>query len=687
MNYLHPIYLIYSYQVGSRIDIARLLPVDPTEEDSEMLIEMLSDPPRYLERVAPVSTRIGDELVRGKNWTELMIKGYRIFTRIFSHISSYVSQTMEDMFKERGMIPFLSFGIDPDTLHRIIEMDYELNENTYGKLMNLYNNGIIAPCVNSPFHAILPMLKNDYDIRLLIRMSFLFYWSILNSYYEYILQVHNEKTFVVSFWLPEGGYNSKVLEILHQEFKAKCKQEKIKDGHLVLLMDNSQAIERDNDVLMKTWNIIAAPSNQKEFLSIVFKDRHFSDWVTFSNPSVKKLLDRTIAKMDSELNEQKINYGWAHFEDIAAMTYTVKAANNFEQKIIKLTELEYLPISPDSFVRRKLNKQFALSHRDPHMVTLKENTAWNDWHTENNISLGRWEGTLDSNAEYKLVDENHPYMRITKDGEIEEPGPQCWKLALNRAVDICSSLVKGDPEKLQGGMIGVLARLIPDKDTKVIHHNIEAFLVHYALIHWKEHFLQHGYTEPDITIEEIVNTHLLHGVKARFSVSKYTIAATAAQSYYFCLDAKKSSATFWENFDQRAVYQNVAMLVLGMVNAVYVYHWLKQPREAKKVIQCLKQELIQFEAAYQRYNLAEYGITEVEWKDAIKSNLEETSMNVVERATRRIAARHLRPLGYRREFSLEDENIPTSVGHIWSREVINSNFNWENRLFCGLHEE
>ena len=62
-------------------------------------------------------------------------------------------------------------------------------------------------------------------------------------------------------------------------------------------------------------------------------------------------------------------------------------------------------------------------------------------------------------------------------------------------------------------------------------------------------------------------------------------------------------------------------------------------------------------------------------------------MNVVERVTRRIAARHLRPLGYRREFSLEDENIPASVGHVWSNEVVNSNFNWENRLFCGLHEE
>ncbi len=686
MNYLHPIFHGHSYQVGSRIDIARLLPVDPDKEDSELLFDMLSEPPRFSERIAPVSTRVGAELVRGKNWTELMIKGYRIFTRIFSYITAYVAQTMEDVFKEKGMVPFLSLGIDPDTLHRILELDYELNENTYGKLIDLYGKGVIAPCATVPFHVILPMLESEYDIRLLIRIGFLFYWPIMKLYYRYISSIHKEKSFVVSFWLPEGGYSERVLDILISEFRARCKKDKIRDSHLVLLLDNAQANERDNDILMKNWDIVRPGSDKREFVSVVFRDRHFSDWVTYSNPSVKKLLDRTIAKMDSDLNGGKIDYCWAHFEDIAALTYTIKAANNFEQKIIKLAELGYLPVSPDVFVRRKMNRQFGRSPHDPYIVSLKNNTAWSDWHHDN-VSLGRWEGTLDSNAEYKLVDENHPYLRVTKDGEVEEAGPQCWKLALNRAISTCAQLVKGNPHKLQGGMMEVLASLIPTKDKKIIRRNVDDFLVHYALLHWREHFLQHGYDEPDLTIEEIVDQHLLRGVKAHFKVRQYAIAATAAQAYYFCLDAKKSCATFWENLDQHAVYQNVAMLVLGMVNAIYVYHWLKRPADAKKVVQTMKQELIRFDSAYQRYNLAEYGITEVEWKDAIKSGLEETPMNIVERATRRIAARHLRPLGYRRDFSFEDENITSNVGHVWSGEVVNSNFNWENPVFCGLQEE
>ncbi|HPB29926.1 MAG TPA: hypothetical protein PLB62_00555 [Candidatus Sumerlaeota bacterium] len=685
MNYLHPIYQEYSYRTGSRIDIARILPNDPGDEDEELLLDMLSEPPRYIERIAPVSIKIGQELIRGKNWTELTVKGFRIFARIFDDITAYVKQTMQDVFKEKGMTPFCAVGIDPDTLHRILELDFELNENTYGKLMELYSRGVIAPSVTTPFHAILPMLKNDFDVRLLVRIGFLYYWPILKAYHEHIREVHGERGFVVCFWLPEGGYSQKVMDIIFEEFMAACKADKIKDPHLAILLDNAQAEGVDNDLLMKTWNVVIRSQKEREFISVIFKDRHFSDWVTFSNPSVKKLLDRSIAKMDSELNEGKVDYCWAHFEDIAALTYTVKAAGNFEQKVIKLTELGYLPLSPDVFIRRKLIRRYGRCPGDPNIVTLKDGTAWSDWHLDN-ISLGRWEGTLDSNSEYKLVDENHPYIRVTKDGDVEEPGPQCWKLALNRAIEICADAVKGDPETLKGGMLEVLASLVPGKDKAVIHSNVEEFLTRYALLHWREHFLQHNYEEADLQIQEIVNEHLLKGFKPNLDTQEYAIAAVAAQAYYFCLDARKSTATYWENLDQRAVYQNITMLVLGIVNAIHVHHWRKKQDEAKKLTKILKEELIGFETAYERYNLAEFGITEVEWRDAIESAIEDSPMNIVERAARRTAARHLRPLGYRKEFSIDDENIPTNVGHVWSGEVINTNYNWENRIFCGLHE-
>ena len=56
------------------------------------------------------------------------------------------------------------------------------------------------------------------------------------------------------------------------------------------------------------------------------------------------------------------------------------------------------------------------------------------------------------------------------------------------------------------------------------------------------------------------------------------------------------------------------------------------------------------------------------------------------RAALRVAARHLRPLGYAKEFSRGDANITTNVGHVWSQETGRENFAYENQLFCGVSE-
>jgi hypothetical protein len=166
MNFLHPIYHGYSYQVGSRIDIDRRLPRKLDDANFDELLDTFSEHPHYVERIAPVSAQIGEEVIRGKNWTELMIKGYRIFTNIFSNITTYVRQTMRDVFKEKGMVPFLSLAIEPDTLYRILEVDYETAENTYSRIMELYKEGVVAPCAAVPFHVILPMLEDEHDVRL-----------------------------------------------------------------------------------------------------------------------------------------------------------------------------------------------------------------------------------------------------------------------------------------------------------------------------------------------------------------------------------------------------------------------------------------------------------------------------------------------------------------------------------------
>ncbi|MCX7017482.1 MAG: hypothetical protein WCK47_14365 [bacterium] len=681
-NQLHPVYHSLSYMPGSRIDLDLMLPVDLDAADLEDFIDQLSEPPKYHERISPVSTVIGTEVVRGKNWTEMMIKSYRVFLRIFSTVSFSLRQALADKFGERGMVPFTSVSIDPDTLHRIVELDYEHGENTYGSYMELFRSGVIAPCATAPFHVILPLLANDFDRRLVIRMGWLLYWKILRDYHNNVVAAQGEEQFVVPFWLPECGYSKRTLEILHEEFLRMTKAEKIRSPHLLILLDNGQAVTQDTDVLMKSWNQVKINGDP---VSVVFRDKNFSDWVTYSNPSVKKLIDRTIAKVDSALNSEGVDYCWAHVEDVESLTFSPKSASNFEQKVVKLAQLSYLTMSPDFYVRRKINGKFGRARHEPQEARLRENTALNDWHTT--ISLGRWEGVLDSNAPFKLADENRPFIRRTKTGKVQEIGPQCWKIAFSRARSICAQELKGDPETLKGGFLEILADICGVKDQAVLKRNIGAFLTHFTFIHWREHFIQHDMSEADIQLANLVDDYLMKDCRKRLREQNYVMAGVAAQGYYFVLDSYRSQATYWENLDQRAMYENVVMLTLAFRNLIYMRHWEGRAADAKKLVELVKIELFGFKNGYERYRLADYGVTEKEWFDSLRSSVEESDFNIVERAARRTAARHLRPLGYRKDFSAEDEEITTNAGHIWSAEIENSNYKWENKLFCGLREE
>ena len=40
------------------------------------------------------------------------------------------------------MVPFMSVDLDADTLHRIIEMDYEMGENVYGKILDMFRTTV-----------------------------------------------------------------------------------------------------------------------------------------------------------------------------------------------------------------------------------------------------------------------------------------------------------------------------------------------------------------------------------------------------------------------------------------------------------------------------------------------------------------------------------------------------------------
>ncbi len=703
IHLFHPIYHTFTTPIRSRIDVDRTWPVRLEDVDSEDLIDTFSEPPQFAERLSPVSAQFGDHIIRGHNWTELRIKLIRRALDLYGMIGRF----MESALQQSGSgarIPFASFSLDPDTIHRIVELDYESGESTYQHLMAQFMEGTLAPGLTTPFHALLPLMS-DTEIRLCARIAFVFYLRVIKKYQEFLKRHNEDGLVVIPFWVPESAFHSRVAEILNDEFCKFCKKERLGRPHLVFLLDSHQADFKENDVLMKSWNLLTNSSNghvksepakpvkgnaslhaATDSNSVVFRDRVFSDWVVYANPSVKKLLDRTIAKVDSDLNTQGVHYGWAHFEDLDALVHNPKSVMNFKQKLVKLAELGYIPLSPDFYIRGKLRGQLGYTTNEPQPVKVKDNSAGPEWEPQS-ATFARWEGVKagGSNGD-KVVIEHRKYARNKPEGTIEEEAPQCWKVGWSKVRQACLRQIIGDLETCEGGMAEVLFHFAAGPNVQRKRENVHDFLTHYTYVYWREHFIQHDLSEADINIHEIANQYLRGGQKPALSEKDAAIAGAAAQAIYFALDSGRSTGTKYEHMDQRAFYQNVAMLTLAMCNAVYVYQWLKDGKRTRKMVDLIKSELIGFEGAFQKHNLSQFGVKRKSWEAALVSQIEESKDNVVKRAATRVAALHLRPLGFTREFSREDELTTTNVGHLWSVEISNINLKYENPYFCGVRE-
>ncbi|MBI3736182.1 hypothetical protein HY256_06680, partial [Candidatus Sumerlaeota bacterium] len=692
--------------IRSRIDVDRSWPVHLEDMDTEDLIDTFSEPPQFAERLAPVSVQFGDGYVKGHNWTEMRIKILRNALDLFGMIGRFMESTLQQS-GGGAKIPFTSLSLDPDTIHRIVELDYESGESTYQQLIQQISDGTIALSLTTPFHTLLPLLS-DTEVRLCARISFIFYLRLIKKYQDFLKRHNEEGLVVMPFWIPENAYQQRVGAIIEEEFRAFCKKERLGRPHLVFLLDSNQASYRENDVLMKSWNLVSSSVNGHlkhetpkkgakgahsesihpavEASSVVFRDRAFSDWVVYANPSVKKLLDRTIAKVDSDLNAQGVHYCWAHFEDLDGLTHSSKSILNLKQKLVKLAELGYVPLSPDFYVRGKLRGHLGCTDIEPQSVELFDNTAGADWHPDSR-TFSRWEGLkINSKDGSEVVVEHRKYRRQTPDGFVEVEGPQCWKLGWSKVRSHCIKAVVGDLDTCAGGMAEVLGDFVGGQNARKKSQNVLEFLSYYTYVYWREHFIQHDLSEADINIHEFANEHLRAGLKQNLSEKDAAIAGAAAQAIFFALDSGRSTGTRPEHMDQRGFYQNVSMLTLALCNGAYVYNWLKDTKRARKMVDLIKNELIGFEGAYQRYDLSEYGVKRKNWEEALLSEIDDSKENVVRRAARRVAAVHLRPLGYTRDFSRDDELTTTSVGHLWTDEIANINCKYENPYFCGVRE-
>lgn len=694
-NRLHPIQVEFSYPIGTRVDMERALPIDLEESDPDEVLELFSSPPEYEDRISPVSCTVDTETISGVNPADLEIKFLRKLTGDLARVAGEIEIASKVVFGEKGPVSFMGLGLDPNTISRIIESDYDTADNVYSRLMGLIEKGLVTPVATTPFHAMLTGFAQDFEIRLLIRIGLEFYWPLLRKYNRAVARNTGEKYFMVPFWLPEGAFHSRVLQILHQEITKRCEAEEITPFHLILLLDTEQSKEREQDLLMKRWNTLRPAPTTRDIVTILYKERNFTDWVMEGHPSTKKQLDRTIAKVDAALRDRGIDHVWSHFEPLRTLLSTFKTCHNFEQKILKLTELRYQPCGPDVFVRRKLLRTYGMEENEPRRTTLRDNSTWNAW-PETPGSMVRFLGYEETGGftSRKILGEPRPHEQIMPDGTRRpRTGSPCWKPALMAALQRVHRAVVGEPKTFMGGMLGLIREILPIRRVPLAMRNIEDFLVIMARIQWKEHFIHNVCTEADIQLREMALSTLLRDAPEEddpdLSDEDCAIIGAAAHAIYHAYQGLNSTAFAFENIDNRAVYENVAMISIAVAHAIAALKWRGEEERAQEIFAIYKEELLDFENAYTRHKLKEeFGVDAKTWKDAIASEVpEESELNVVTRAARRVGAKHLRMMGFRKEFDRHDETIPTATGHLWTHDLNHLNIKWENEVFCGLREE
>lgn len=693
-NRLHPVQVEYSYPLGSRVDMENKLPLDLLEEDPEELLDDFSSPKEYQERIAPLNVQFNQDTITGKNPTELQVKFIRILARRLETVAGVLERANRENFGERGPISFMGLALDPDTINRIIELDYETADNVYSRIAQLWDKGHITPLVTTPFHTLLPLYRQDFEVRLLVRMGLEFYWPVVKKYNRSAIRASGNKLFTAVFWLPEGGYSSRVLQIVHEEFTKACEADGIEEFHLVILLDSEQSRERETDVLMKRWNTLRPAPTTRDFVTVVYRERNFSEWVVDGHPSTKKQLDRTIAKVDAALRDAGVDHMWTHFEPLMTLLSTFKTCVNFEQKLIKLTELGYQPCGPDVFAKRKYLRVLGMGEDEPRRTTLEEDSTWNSYADEPG-DLVKFLGTMETGGfnSKTYLGEQRPYELRSVDGSTKKSrGHPCWKPALWRSLWAVHYAVVGEPKTFMGGMLGLMREIIPIRRVPVAKQNIEDFLVRCTRIHWKEHFVHHVYSEADIRLEEFARDTLLQNLpddaeRDDLTEEEMLTCGAAAEAIFHAHLGMCSTAFGFEHIDHRAVYQNAAMMSLAVVHAIHAFKWAEKEDEADRLFEVFERELMDFESAYERHGIDKLGVERRMWKATIKSQAPDTDLNVVSRAARRVGANHLRMAGYRKAFDRKDSYIPNSTGHIWSAEMDHLNFKWENELYHGIAEE
>lgn len=383
------------------------------------------DPIKFSERLSPVTLKIRDEDVKGRNWTRAMIKAY-----------DYVDETL--MRLEKGAV---SVDIEPFTLYLVLRYKPKI----YGHIVSLLEEHVEA-VPTTPFHPIMPHLSK-FTQEVLARISFDFYSPFIK-----------DKS-LLGYWLPEGVITRESARIIRES----------SPSDLVFLLDERQF--RDLHFFQAKFSCNTFKTDG-HYAYVFGRDHQLSDAFAFNQLDAEGLI-RAVAegRLDMFKESQKIPYLIYLASDLEALVSNPTQLDKFMKWIEGLRDRGVGIINAPEFIRKKKSGEYRCLEgecTERFEIKVKDYSSWSDYFdlsTDGTTSDTRWLGVR--------REDNRTYARTYRGKEYS----QLWKLAITK-------LSRELNRSVRYGTFDLLKTY--EKNLRL--DEFKEFLVRYARIFFREHY-------------------------------------------------------------------------------------------------------------------------------------------------------------------------------------------------------
>ena len=630
------------------------------------------NPPEFAERRSPVKLRMGDEDIRGENWTDAMLRFYGAIWKLFREVARNEGAGCRQQGAGTGMTgapvsatapctlppapshpaPFCSVDIEPWTLQLLAQRQ----PNSFWAFRELVRSGAVDPVATVPFHVLLPHAEPE-EQRFLSRLTFRLHGAVMDR--------ANGNGGPLGLWFPETLYSERAGRSVVRSFLESDLRTTADGGRrrLFFILDGNQFLGLDYPQKAMSANFVMIDT---ERVPVFGRDRAMSDRWAFRQGTIPEMVaDITAERTDPVKEEKGIHYALTLASDLESLAGSAEQGARFLELQDGLARSGIGMMSHSAFLDRKLNKEFRSWEGEletkAFMVRLRDFSSWSDFMDQGVdyssdtrwTGLRRWDGLVMSRTLWG--------RRIS----------QVWKQGYAKMQAHAARVVRM-------GAYEAVARCMPAGDA-FNPAETEEFLLEYSNLVFAPLLLAAG-GDAHLDFHRVLERRL---PGCRMDEE----AALAARAYYEMLMSSRSCPRFWENIDTRVTFQAVAFAAHALLDIAEVCGRLGLVDRAAEAERLFTANLLDFQEAYRYYQLSGlfgafgWEVSEDAWYMAIQSEIPQRSTyNVVKRAALFVASRE--GTGPARRVLAAEPFDPAQVVADTGQIEGESHGKWESSKYC-----